>query len=193
MKKDIRLAICLIGILLLGILCVYVLLVDKEKEAEKNNSGSGEVTTGIVEEKENNDVTYNIDGEKMTLHKISYYTIRLSDLTITNTETILPVGIEINPKLICEYVLYSLEDEGIETDINDTRIAGELCIVDMDKSIYDIAGKNAKLEKLILDVISTSIIDNCEKVKSVTFTAEGKDYSSANINLKSGRVYLSES
>ena len=32
MKKDIRLAICLIGILLLGILCVYVLLVDKEKE-----------------------------------------------------------------------------------------------------------------------------------------------------------------
>ena len=146
MKKDIRLAICLIGILLLGILCVYVLLVDKEKEDEKNNSGSGEVTTGIVEEKENNDVTYNIDGENMTLHKISYYTIRLSDLTITNTETILPVGIEINPKLICEYVLYSLEDEGIETDINDTRIAGELCIVDMDKSIYDIAGRMQSLK-----------------------------------------------
>ena len=193
MKKDIRLAACLIGILLLGILCVYRLLADKEIEDEKNKGGSGEVTTGVVEEKENNDLTYKIDGEKITLHKISYYTIRLSDLTITNTETILPEGIEINPKLICEYVLYSLEDEGIETDIKDTRIAGDLCVVDMDKSIYEIAGKNSKLEKLILDVISTSIIDNCEKVKSVTFTTEGNDYSSANIKLLNGRVYLSES
>ena len=189
MKKDIRLAICLIGIILLGLLCAYRLLADKEIEAEKENSVSGDITSGVIDDDPVKEVTYKIDGEDINLHRISYYTVRLSDLSITNTETILPVGLEINPKLICEYVLYSLEDEGIETGIIGTKVSGDLCTVDMNKSIYDISKKNARLEERILDVISMSIIDNCQNVKRVTFTMEGGVYASSNIKLDKDQVY----
>ena len=46
-----------------------------------------------------------------------------------------------------------------------------------------------ELEKMILDAYSMSIVDNCN-VDGVSFKIEGKAYSTQNITLNDGEVYL---
>ncbi|MBR4343840.1 MAG: hypothetical protein IKP88_14285 [Lachnospiraceae bacterium] len=184
MRKDIRFAICFVVIMLLVILCIYRYLADKEIESERSGTGTtGAVPTSITH------VITDSEGE-VILHRIRYYTIKLSQMDIETADAVIGENAEVTPLLICEYVSDSLEDEEIEITVKGAQLKDRLCIVDLGRDILEVSKKDRQLEKLILDALAMSIVDNCKDVEGVSFSIENQPYSSSWIKLESEEVYL---
>ncbi len=186
MKKDIRLAVCIVAIILLVILCIFVLLSEKEKEEDLTGPGITEniPTPRIIVVP----TTGNNNGD--ILKSVRYYVIKLSGLKLDTAETAIGSKVTVTPEMISEYVTDALEDEEINVAINDISVKDDICIIDFDDSIENIAKKDQKLEKLILDAYAMSIVDNCDDVEGVTFTISGKAYLTDSVRLDGGKVYL---
>lgn len=186
MKKDIRLAVCIVAIILLVILCIFVLLSEKEKEDDLTDPGITEnvPTPRIIVVP----TTGNNNGD--ILKSVRYYVIKLSGLKLDTAETAIGSKVTVTPEMISEYVTDALEDEEINVAINDISVKDDICIIDFDDSIESIAKKDQKLEKLILDAYAMSIVDNCDDVEGVTFTISGKAYLTDSVRLDGGKVYL---
>lgn len=186
MKKDIRLAVCIVAIILLVILCIFVLLSEKEKEEDLTGPGITEniPTPRIIVVP----TTGNNNGD--ILKSVRYYVIKLSGLKLDTAETAIGSKVTVTPEMISEYVTDALEDEEINVAINDISVKDDICIIDFDDSIESIAKKDQKLEKLILDAYAMSIVDNCDDVEGVTFTISGKAYLTDSVRLDGGKVYL---
>jgi len=185
-KKDIRLAVCIVAIILLVILCIFVLLSEKEKEEDLTGPGITEniPTPRIIVVP----TTGNNNGD--ILKSVRYYVIKLSGLKLDTAETAIGSKVTVTPEMISEYVTDALEDEEINVAINDISVKDDICIIDFDDSIENIAKKDQKLEKLILDAYAMSIVDNCDDVEGVTFTISGKAYLTDSVRLDGGKVYL---
>ena len=187
-KKDLRLAVCIVVIILLVILCIYMLLSEKEKEQDLNDPTGVESdnvpTPRIIAVPSTGN---NVGGE---LRIIRYYTIKLSEKSIETAEAAIGNDIKGTPEMISEYVSDALEDEEINAAINAISVKDNICIIDFDDSIENIAKKDKKLEKLILDAYAMSIIDNCDDIEGVTFTISGAAYYTDSIRLAGGKVYL---
>lgn len=186
MKKDIRLAVCIVAIILLVILCIFVLLSEKEKEDDLTDPGITEnvPTPRIIVVP----TTGNNNGD--ILKSVRYYVIKLSGLKLDTAETAIGSKVTVTPEMISEYVTDALEDEEINVAINDISVKDDICILDFDSSIESTAKKDQKLEKLILDAYAMSIVDNCDDVEGVTFTISGKAYLTDSVRLDGGKVYL---
>ena len=185
MKKDIRFVICLVIIILLALLCIYVLLSEKEKDGEiqpdyPEVSVTPTPRTIIVPGGDNN----------VVLGTISFYTVKLSGRIIESVEVAVGKGAEISPKLISEYVTDSLEDEEIDLEILDIKQENGICILNFGEEIKELSLRDGEVEKLVLDAYSMSIVDNCPDVNGVTFKIEGKTYSTQHIKISDGEVYL---
>ena len=92
MKKDIRFCLCLVAIILLALLCIFVLLADKEKEIDtKPDYPEVSVTptprTIVVSGGENN----------VVLGTVSFYTVKLSGRLIESVEVAVGKGLNISP------------------------------------------------------------------------------------------------
>lgn len=186
MKKDIRLAICLVVIILLGIFCLFRLFADKEieEEGESNNHQANPTPKTFVISDD--------DKNKVVLTGIKFYTVKLSTMNIESAEAAVDGKFELTPMHICEYVADALEDEEIEIKINSAELDDDICVVDMGDSIKAISEKNPRLEMLVLDAVAMSILDNCHEVTGVTFTIDKNTYSTANIQLNDKEVYLKQ-
>ena len=186
MRKDIRFVICLVVIMLLALLCIYRILADKEIEDENRP----QVTNGAPSPTERTIIVSNGANSNLVLGTIRFYTVKLSGRLIESVEVAVGQNVEVTPKLITEYITDALEDE--EIDLKILRIINEngVCTLDFSESIKELADRDSEVEKLVLDAYSMSIVDNCQDVNSVTFNIEGKPYSTRNITLKDGEVYL---
>lgn len=187
MKKDIRLAVCIVAIILLVILCIFVLLSEKEKEedlTDPNGTENQNVPTPRI-------IVVPTTGNNSggILKSVRYYVIKLSGLKLDTAETAIGSAVTVTPEMISEYVTDALEDEEINVAINVISVNENICSIDFDDSITNIA-KDPKLEKLILDAYAMSIVDNCDDVEGVTFTISGKAYLTDSIRLDGGKVYL---
>lgn len=185
MKKDIRFCLCLVAIILLALLCIFVLLADKEKEIDtKPDYPEVSVTptprTIVVSGGENN----------VVLGTVSFYTVKLSGRLIESVEVAVGKGLNISPKLISEYVTDALEDEEIDIDILSITEKDGICTLDFGESIRKLAISEPDIEKLVLDAYAMSIVDNCPDINGVTFRIDGKAYSTKNISISDGEVYL---
>jgi len=185
MRKDIRIAICLVGIILLVILCIYRLLADKEIEddGKQNPEISSAVPTPrvIVDPKgTNSDI----------LQAITYYIVDVSEKNTKPVEAVVGKKEEITPEHIIEYITDDLEDEEIEISIEKVLTEGNLCIVDFNEVMIGTVEKNPELEKLILDAIAKSLLDNLQDVNEVSFRIAGKPYKTSTFELKDKEGYL---
>ena len=185
MRKDIRYVICLVFIILLALLCIYRILADKEIEEEKKDPD----ITNVSPIPTPRTIVLPGDEDKF-LGTVRYYTVKLSQKNIESVESVVGQDTEVTPKLICEYIKDALEDEEIDIDINDIQQKDGICTIDLSKDIVSVAAKDAALEKLILDAFSMSIIDNCADVVGVSFKIDNAPYSTANLKLQDGEVYL---
>ncbi|MCR4991745.1 MAG: hypothetical protein K6A45_01745 [Lachnospiraceae bacterium] len=188
MKKDIRLAVCIVAIILLVILCIYVLLSEKEKEEDLTDPNGTENRNVPTQRIIVVPTTGNNNGG--VLKSVRYYVIKLSGLKLDTAETAIGSEVTVTPEMISEYVSDALEDEEINVAINAISVKDNICIIDFDDDMKSTAKKDQKLEKLILDAYAMSIIDNCDDVEGVTFTISGKAYSTDSIRLDGGKVYL---
>ena len=152
MKKDIRLAICLVGMILLVILCVYRLLADKEIEEE---SGQGYEVTVVPTPRT---IVDPVDGKELT--GIGYYKVNLQKMSTESVEAAIGSNIEITPDIITDYVCDALEDEELRITVNGTSVNSGMCTVDLGSEILSVSEKDPGLEKLILDAFAMSILDN---------------------------------
>ena len=181
MKKDIRLAICLVAIILLAILCVYRLLADKENEEEINTEGyeNQAIPTPKV---------ITVDGKELV--EISYYTVNLMKMSRERAEGYIGSTDEIKPETIVEFICDALEDEELNVKVRNISISDKVCYIDLDDEIESISEMDSRVEKLILDAFSISILDNCWNVDAVSFTIMGKEYSTENIKIESDKTYI---
>ena len=186
MRKDIRYAVILVVMILLALLCLYCIFADREKEDDRNNTevtGTGPIPTErtiVVPDKDHNEVL---------LGTVRFYTVKLSSRNIESVEVAVGKETEVTAKLVSEYITDALEDEEIELDISGIEEKDGICIINFSSSIRKVAGSDPELEKMILDAYSMSIVDNCN-VDGVSFKIEGKAYSTQNITLNDGEVYL---
>ena len=186
MKKDIRVAICLLIIVLLAILGIYSLLAEKEDE-EGSKVPLPDATLAPTPR------TIILPGgeeKKLVLGTVRYYTVKLSTRNIESVEAAIGQGSEISPKQIAGYVTDALEDEEIDIEIKGIYLDEGICTLDFSQEIRKIAAKDSGLEKLILDAYAMSIVDNCQDIYGVSFKIEGESYSTGGISLKDGEVYL---
>ena len=122
MKKDIRLAVCIVAIILLVILCIFVLLSEKEKEEDLTDPGITEnvPTPRIIVVP----TTGNNNGD--ILKSVRYYVIKLSGLKLDTAETAIGSKVTVTPEMISEYVTDALEDEEINVAINDISVKDDI-------------------------------------------------------------------
>ena len=186
MKKDIRFVICLVIIILLALLCIYMLLSEKEKDGDIQPDYPEVSVTPTPRT-----ILFSSGGsDDVVLGTISFYTVKLSGRIIESVEVAVGKGADISPKLISEYVTDSLEDEEIDLKILGIDNKNGICTIDFSDSIKELAIGEPDIEKLVLDAYSMSIVDNCSDVNGVTFTINGKTYATKNISLADGEVYL---
>ncbi|MBP5331805.1 MAG: GerMN domain-containing protein, partial [Lachnospiraceae bacterium] len=96
----------------------------------------------------------------------------------------------VTPKLILGYFLDSLEDESIALNITGVEVENDVCVIDFDDSIYDIASMGKKVENAVLDAAAQSILDNIDEVDGVGFSINGKAYETANNKFSLKAVYM---
>jgi len=187
MRKDIRIAICLVVIILLVILCAYRLLADKEIDEDK-----AEVTPTSQTANYPTQPVYIIpsNNQDVVLKRVKYYKVSLADSSVVVAETAVGSDVEITPSVIAEYVSDALDDEELEVNVIEVVIEDKKCIIDLGNGIKSVSKRSAETERLVLDAFSMSIIDNCREIDEVTFRLEGKAYVTDNIRLGESEGYL---
>ena len=184
MKKDIRIAICVVGIILLVILCIYRLLADKEIADENNQNPI--VTAPVPTER----VLVDPKDGKAELTSVNYYIVDISTKAIKPAVAVTGKKEDVTAAHIVEYITDALEDEEIELTIKDIVTDNGLCIVDFDENIYKIIKDTPDLEKPILDAVAMSLVDNLQEINEVSFRIAGQPYSTSAFQLKDKEGYL---
>ena len=182
MKKDIRIVIFLVGMILLVILCVYRVLADKEIEEEITE---GYDITNIPTPRT---IVDPVDGKELT--GIGYYKVNLQKMSTESVEAAIGSNVEITPDIITDYVCDALEDEELTVTVNGTSVKNNMCTVDLKEDIIALTKEYPEIEKLILDAFAMSILDNCRDIDAVSFTIMGKEYSTQNIKIENGKAYI---
>lgn len=195
-NKKAVIIICIVVVLLLGLLLLFGLLADREDEKNPDiyppsnlADDPTPVPTRLIVIDGDSSTSTNLKTELVTLR---YYSVSSSNIPNQTAEVVVEANKRIDPDLVLEYLVESLEDEEILLRVNKTSLNGSICNVDFDSSIGKISEKSAVMEVHILDAVAMSILDNCEDIRGVSFSIDGKRYETENIAFGEGEVYLSD-
>lgn len=194
MKKDLRVVICIIALVLLALLCFFKCSAEIEDESGEGTTGAPQVseqplpTRVIVIPGDENGENHSTDIGLVT---IEYYTITGAGNTrIDTAEALIKEGTGITASTIVDFCLDSFTDEELDVNVLDVSQKEGICTVNFDSSIRKIAKDGRVTEVCVLDALAMSILDNCKDVVSVSFTINGEAYVTDNITLDVGEVYL---
>lgn len=161
--------------ILLAVMLAFCILTGCEK-AEKKVPET--VVTGSVVQTytEKNMITiYSINSDNMTLIPVS---VKKEDQT---TYTVAD---------ICNLVIDNLEEDDII--LTSCRLKSNTAYISFSSKGKPIKNCSKKMEKLILEAISNSVLDNIDSCENVVFRCDEKAYQSENRSFEKNEVYASE-
>lgn len=126
------------------------------------------------------------------LENIVYYTVDSASAEVKALNALIIGGDVKLPWRIVELVLNSLADESIEVNILSVIINDEVCVIDFDDSIQDVASMGAGIENAVLDAFAQSMLDNFDDCGSVIFRINSKPYKTKNNSFGLNQIYMDD-
>lgn len=171
--------------IILAVFCAFSTACSEKKDPVPDPAVTASPTQ---DEKDDPHVTsYVVDNSQV--FRISYYTVDPSG-KIKNAVSLITDTTKITPKLVLGFFIDSLEDESFNLKINDVTVTDNLCVIDFDDSIHDIASMGKKVEDAVLDAAAQSVLDNIEEVEGVGFSINGAAYSTDNNKFVLNSIYM---
>lgn len=122
--------------------------------------------------------------------ELPIYTLN-GDLTELTTVTALLEGEgEITEQDVAEAVAEALADNAVYVKVNGVVFENSIVTVDFDASAPPVSQVGASIEGLILDAFGQSLLDNVDGCSGVSFTVDGKAYSSGHLSYGKDDIYM---
>lgn len=98
----------------------------------------------------------------------------------------------LTPMLLLDTVTDSLEDQSYYVTIDEVETEGTTLIVSFSAEAAPAVGCTEQEERLILDAIAQSVLDNLNEYGRIIFRIQGEAYVSENLSFDKDAVYMEE-
>ena len=122
--------------------------------------------------------------------EVPIYTISADLSELVATGVLIDVEKELTVDLVVSAVSEALQDNAIDTKMNQVILGSHFVTLDFDPSAPPVTGVSADLEELILDAYAQSVLDNFSDFSEVRITMNGYAYASAHRKLGLNEAYL---
>ncbi|MBP5159273.1 MAG: GerMN domain-containing protein [Lachnospiraceae bacterium] len=101
---------------------------------------------------------------------------------------------ELVPDQIMEFIIDSMSDRSIDIDYEEVTESGEdgakVLTVDFTSSIRNVGSYGGEFERLLLDAVAQSLLDNIPDSMHISFLIEGEAYKTDNCDFEKGYFYM---
>ncbi len=147
------------------------------------------IMTGCQEEKNVPATTAVPTQSTVKIETITVYSINSDTMTLIPVSVRKTNGGQLTAQSITSLVQSGLNDDRIKVD--DVIVENEKVIVSFSSKGRPVKDCNKKMENLILECFSNSLLDNVKSCKKVIFRCDGKAYHSSQYNFSINEVYAS--
>ncbi len=131
---------------------------------------------------------------KPELRSINYYIADPSLGEIVVETAFAETDSELLPDQVMEFIIDSMSDHSIDIDYEEITISGEdeskVLTVDFDQSIKDVSPYGEEFERLLLDAVAQSMLDNFPECRHISYLIGGEAYKTDNCDFEKGYFYM---
>lgn len=184
MKKNIIVIVCL---------CIVLALIGCNKNESKDNTPATDSNVAstaepeeIIDDEEEDDTEELLAGEEggnLEIYTIDSDTLEIAPLSVTTEEE------NITAKVIVDAVINNMDEEIGVAKVEEKKTN---VIVYFQTGKAPLSGCSSQIEKLILDCIANSVLDNLPTCENVIFRSENGNYESGHISLEKDEIYANK-
>lgn len=184
MKKNMIVIICF---------CIMLVLIGCNKKENKSNPPATDSNVSstaepeeIIDDEEDDDTDELLEGEQggnLEIYTIDSDTLEIAPLSVTTEEE------NITAKVIVDAVINNMDEEIGVAKVEEKKTN---VIVYFQTRKAPLSGCSSQIEKLILDCIANSVLDNLPTCENVIFRSENGNYESGHISLEKDEIYANK-
>ena len=169
--------VCIVG---MAVITCFLLACSKEsKPAQITQSSSPSSTTS------QSNPTTSPDSDETKDKTVEVYTIDMEQMTTSPLKTNLKRS-DVTPKLIVDVVISNIDEK---VGVSQIKQDGTRVTVVFKSGMAPLKGCEGKMEELILECISNSLLDNIDSCQSVVFQSERGPYESGHFSFGMNEAY----
>ena len=133
-------------------------------------------------EQSNNDENEDEHAHESVSMDVNYYTVSNDGMDYMVKDVVASVqdDTDITPEFVMQLVIEGLSDNGFVVEYNSATIYGDNVVIDLNGATPPVVGVDEKVEKVMLEAIAFSMLDNIKDCNGVIFHVDGKAYISDN-------------